>query len=225
MLATPSSLPRPSPALPRPRVLLLNPRAFARAVCSLYLADPGLPTGSEQACWAGPPQRASLSTICCSVLSSLPIPPAPLGTTHRWVGRGCVHLAHGLSECWRAVGSKAVGNGQDGALPPGMCRGPLLPDGACRTPSLPLGQSRGWGAPLREPSGPTGSNRCPGSNWKGLNSAHIPLFGGGRCAWRGLACVLPPPNLERGSGRHGCSEGAVRPSSLGSWGLDPWAGQ
>lgn len=83
----------------------------------------------------------------------------------------------------------------------------------------------GGGGSLREPPAPTGGNRYAGSNWKAVNSSHIPSFGGGRRAWRVLACVLPPPSLEQGSGRDGCLEGAVRPSSLGSWGLDPLAGQ
>lgn len=86
------------------------------------------------------------------------------------------------------------------------------------------GPERGGGS-LREPPAPTGGNRYAGSNWKAVNSAHIPSFGGGRRAWRVLACVLPPPSLEQGSGRDGCLEGAVRPSSLGSWGLDSLAGQ
>ena len=86
--------PDPSPALPGPRVLLLCPRAFARAVCSSFTwLTLACPLGLSRPPGQGTP--TGLSTVCCSVLlSSLPTPPPPLGTTHGWVGRqGCVHLA------------------------------------------------------------------------------------------------------------------------------------
>lgn len=63
-----------------------------------------------------------------------------------------------------------------------------------------------------------------GSNWRALNTALIPLFGGGRCVWRAwlVSCPLIPADRGVQVGKDGHSEQARPIPSGPSSSSDAW---